>query len=89
LTGSLAQLCLARESGARNVDAFINQRILPALSRELLARMAEGLLPAEIRLSMPPSPQDGNLVIDFIGRSDVPSSIDALTDKPVEASTGT
>jgi type VI secretion system protein VasG len=88
LTGSLAQLCLARESGARNVDAFINQRILPALSRELLARMAEGLLPAEIRLSMPPS-QDGNLVIDFIGRSDVPSSIDALTDKPVEASTGT
>ncbi|MFM0336712.1 type VI secretion system ATPase TssH [Paraburkholderia fungorum] len=62
LTGSLAQLCLARESGARNVDAFLNQRILPAVSRELLARMAGGLLPAKIRLSIS---QDESLVIDL------------------------
>jgi type VI secretion system protein VasG len=88
LTGSLAQLCLARESGARNVDTFINQRILPAVSRELLARMAEGLLPVEIRLSMSPSPQDDNLVIDFIDCSDVPFSIDAPTDDPVAAGFG-
>ncbi|CAB3723684.1 Protein ClpV1 [Paraburkholderia phenoliruptrix] len=67
LTVSLAQLCLARESGARNVDAFLNQRILPAVSRELLARMAEGLAPAEIRLSMS---DEGNLTIDFVDRAD-------------------
>ncbi|WP_144151482.1 type VI secretion system ATPase TssH [Paraburkholderia sp. BCC1885] len=71
LTGSLAQLCLARESGARNVDAFLNQRILPAVSRELLARMAKGLLPAEIRLSMS---ADESLVIDFIDRRETESS---------------
>ncbi|WP_429314818.1 type VI secretion system ATPase TssH [Paraburkholderia sp. GAS448] len=82
LTGSLAQLCLARESGARNVDAVLNQRILPAVSRELLARMAEGLLPAEIQLSMS---QDGNLTIDFADRYDAPSSVDATTDDPVAA----
>jgi type VI secretion system protein VasG len=67
LTASLAQLCLARESGARNVDAFLNQRILPAVSRELLTRMADSLAPAEIRLSMS---ADGNLTIDFVDRGD-------------------
>jgi type VI secretion system protein VasG len=63
LTESLSQLCLARESGARNVDAFLNQRILPAVSRELLARMAGGDLPREIRLSIS---EEQNLVIDFV-----------------------
>jgi len=86
LAGSLAQLCLARESGARNVDAFINQRILPPVSRELLARMAEGLLPVEIRLSMS---QDDNLVIDFIDRSDALASAEASIDDPVAARIGT
>ena len=36
---AMAELCLAREPAARNVDAFLNQRILPAVSRELQARM--------------------------------------------------
>ncbi|MBB5459708.1 type VI secretion system ATPase TssH [Paraburkholderia sp. Cpub6] len=67
LTDSLAQRCLARESGARNVDAFLNQRILPAVSRELLTRMANGAAPAEIRLSSSP---EGNLTIDFLDRGD-------------------
>ncbi len=67
LMASLAQLCLARESGARSVDAFLNQRILPAVSRELLARMANGSTPAEIRLSMS---DNGNLTIDFVERAD-------------------
>lgn len=84
LTGSLAQLCLARESGARNVDAFLNQRILPAVSRELLARLAGGLLPAEIHLSMSP---DGNLVIDFIDHHDTPSSAGVSMSDPVTAAT--
>ncbi|APA89762.1 type VI secretion system ATPase TssH (plasmid) [Paraburkholderia sprentiae WSM5005] len=70
LTDSLAQLCLARESGARNVDAFLNQRILPAVSRELLMRMANGAAAAEIRLS---SSAEGNLTIDFVEHDEVPA----------------
>lgn len=58
----IADLCLARESGARNVDAFLNQRIPPAVSRELLTRMASGNAPAEIILS---SSAEGSLTIDF------------------------
>ncbi|CAB3710492.1 hypothetical protein LMG27174_04210 [Paraburkholderia rhynchosiae] len=67
LVDSLAELCLARESGARNVDAFLNQRILPTVSRELLSRMANGEASAEIRLSGSP---DGALTIDFVDRGD-------------------
>ncbi len=67
LTGAMAELCLARESGARNVDAFLNQRVLPTVSRELLARMATGATPAKIALS---SSAEGNLTIDFIDRDD-------------------
>lgn len=68
LIRAMAELCLARASGARNVDAFLNQRILPAVSRELLTRMASGAPPAKILLSGSP---DGNLTIDFIERGDI------------------
>jgi type VI secretion system protein VasG len=77
LTGALAQLCLARESGARNVDAFLNQRVLPAVSRELLTRMAGGSLPVECRLSIT---ADESLVIDFLDRHSAPSSANATAD---------
>ncbi|NLP64968.1 type VI secretion system ATPase TssH [Paraburkholderia sacchari] len=50
LIGAMAQVCLDRHSGARNVDAFLNQQVLPAVSRELLTRMASGVQPAQIRL---------------------------------------
>ena len=63
LIAAMAQLCLERHSGARNVDAFLNQRVLPAVSRELLARMASGALPVQIRLASSP---EGNLTIDFV-----------------------
>jgi type VI secretion system protein VasG len=65
LIAAMADLCLARESGARNVDAFLNQRILPTVSRELLARMASGTTPEKILLS---SSAEGNLTIDFVDR---------------------
>ncbi|MGZ2749414.1 type VI secretion system ATPase TssH [Burkholderia stagnalis] len=68
LIAAMAELCLARESGARNVDAFLNQRILPTVSRELLARMAAGAAPAKIALS---SSAEGNLTIDFVDRDDI------------------
>jgi type VI secretion system protein VasG len=92
LTGSLAQRCLARESGARNVDAFLNQRILPAVSRELLARMAGGLLPAEIRLSMShketssSTSEEQSLVIDFVDHRDTDSSFNATANDLATAS---
>ncbi|MGF6677725.1 hypothetical protein [Paraburkholderia sp. WSM4174] len=63
LIDAMAGLCLARESGARNVDAFLNQRILPSVSRELLSCMAAGTAPAKILLS---SSAEGNLTIDFV-----------------------
>ncbi|WP_233805171.1 type VI secretion system ATPase TssH [Paraburkholderia sp. HP33-1] len=63
----MAELCLARESGARNVDAFLNQRILPTVSRELLARMASAIAPAKILLTSSP---EGNLTIDFVDREE-------------------
>ncbi|CAM2164821.1 AAA+ ATPase ClpV1 [Burkholderia latens] len=79
LIGAMAEQCLARESGARNVDAFLNQRILPTVSRELLARMANGAAPATIVLS---SSTEGNLTIDFVDRD---TSVDAAAVAPVVA----
>ncbi|MBG0881275.1 type VI secretion system ATPase TssH [Burkholderia sp. 9775_39] len=65
LIGTIAELCLARESGARNVDAFLNQRILPTVSRELLVRMAASAAPTKIVLS---SSTEGDITIDFVDR---------------------
>ena len=65
LIDAMAELCLARESGARNVDAFLDQRILPSVSRELLARMTTCAPPEKIVLS---SSAEGNLTIDFVDR---------------------
>ncbi len=65
LIKEMAQICLARESGARNCDAFLNQSILPTVSRELLARMICKNMPERIVLS---SSKDGKLTIDFIER---------------------
>jgi type VI secretion system protein VasG len=75
LIGTMAELCLARESGARSVDAFLNERILPPVSRELLARMAAGTAPAKILLS---SSADGNLMIDFVDHGE-PVSAASIT----------
>ncbi|MBJ9941701.1 type VI secretion system ATPase TssH [Burkholderia multivorans] len=71
LIDAMAELCLARESGARNVDAFVNQRILPTIARELLARMAVGAMPAAITLA---SAANGNLTIDFVDRGETAGS---------------
>lgn len=67
LIAAMAELCLARETGARNVDAFLNQRVLPAVSRELLVRMASGTAPSKIILS---STTEGSLTIDFVGHDE-------------------
>ncbi len=67
LIATIAGRCLDRDSGARSVDAWLDRTILPAISRELLARMADGTVPAGIALS---GAEDGTLAIDFIDRSD-------------------
>lgn len=62
LIAMLAESRLNRESGARGIDAFINQQILPVISRELLARLASGAVPKKITLTLS---EDGQLNIDF------------------------
>ncbi|POR55055.1 type VI secretion system protein VasG [Paraburkholderia eburnea] len=84
LIGSMAELCLARESGARNVDAFLNQRILPSVSRELLTRMASGTAPAKILLS---SSAEGNLTIDFLDHGEPAAAPAATTAEPAALAT--
>lgn len=73
----IAQLGLARESGARCIDAFLNQQVLPAVSRELLTRMLSDELPGKIRLSYS---EQNQLIIDFIdpvpGIADTPPLMD-------------
>ncbi|WP_175960477.1 type VI secretion system ATPase TssH [Burkholderia pyrrocinia] len=73
LIESIAQHCGSRESGARSVDAFLNQRVLPVVSRELLGRMASGMTPGQILLS---ATAEGSLTIDFV---DAPTAGDPCT----------
>ncbi|AOJ34436.1 type VI secretion system ATPase TssH [Burkholderia metallica] len=73
LIESIARHCVSRESGARSVDACLNRRVLPAVSRELLARMAAGITPRQILLSVT---TEGSLTIDFV---DAPTAGDAGT----------
>jgi type VI secretion system protein VasG len=42
VTGTIAGRCKEVESGARNVDHILTGTLLPEVSREVLARMAEG-----------------------------------------------
>ncbi|WP_296651598.1 type VI secretion system ATPase TssH [Paraburkholderia sp.] len=67
LIDAMTARCVSRESGARNVDAFLNRRVLPAVSRELLARMASGTPTAQILLS---SSADGTLTLHFVDRGE-------------------
>ncbi|TKC88045.1 type VI secretion system ATPase TssH [Trinickia terrae] len=74
LGAALAHACLVRESGARNIDALLNQQILPSVSRELLARMSAGAMPSSIRLS---ASGDGTLAIDFLDADGQTEALDA------------
>ncbi|WP_423369148.1 type VI secretion system ATPase TssH [Burkholderia sp. LMG 32019] len=73
LIESIARHCVSRESGARSVDAFLNQRVLPVVSRELLGRMATGITPGKILLS---TATEGTLTIDFV---DAPTAAETST----------
>jgi type VI secretion system protein VasG len=52
LVTSVAARCTEVESGARNVDHILTRTLLPEMSAEFLARMAEGKPIAKIQVSM-------------------------------------
>jgi type VI secretion system protein VasG len=48
----VARRCTEVESGARNVDNILTNTLLPEISRQLLARIAEGQKPEGVRVSI-------------------------------------
>jgi type VI secretion system protein VasG len=52
LITAIAQRCTEVESGARNVDHILTRTLLPEISREFLARMAEGQAIAKVHVSV-------------------------------------
>ncbi len=58
----IAVRCTEVETGARNVDHIMNGTILPRMSKEILARMSEEAMPANVHLSLA---DDGDFKIDF------------------------
>jgi len=58
----IAARCTEVETGARNIDHILRGTVLPALSRELLARMGEGALPQAVRLC---AGEDGGFRYEF------------------------
>jgi type VI secretion system protein VasG len=54
LVGGIAARCREVESGARNIDHILTGTLLPEMSREFLARMAEGQPVRGVRVSLGP-----------------------------------
>jgi len=52
LLEEVAKRCTEVESGARNVDNILTNTLLPEISRQLLARIAEGQKPESVRVSI-------------------------------------
>ena len=55
LVDEVARRCTEVESGARNVDNILTNTLLPDISRQLLARMAEGEKLSSIRAGVAPA----------------------------------
>jgi type VI secretion system protein VasG len=64
LIGEVAKRCTEVESGARNVDNILSNTLLPEISRELLARIAEGKELNSISVSIGP---DGKFAYSWWG----------------------
>ncbi|ATB26789.1 ATPase [Melittangium boletus DSM 14713] len=52
LLDELARRCTEAETGARNAEHILQGSLMPALSRELLQRLAGGLLPRQLNVSL-------------------------------------
>jgi type VI secretion system protein VasG len=59
----IAARCTEVETGARNIDYIMTGSIMPRMSQEILNRMGEGEMPAEVHLGLA---EDGSFKIDFI-----------------------
>ncbi len=62
LVSAIASRCTEVASGARNIDHILTRTLLPEMSAEFLARMAEGLPLNAVRVSMAP---DGKFAYAF------------------------
>jgi type VI secretion system protein VasG len=62
LVAGIAGRCTEVESGARNIDHILTRTLLPEMSAEVLARMAENQPIREIRVSLGP---EGQFKYDF------------------------
>jgi type VI secretion system protein VasG len=57
----IASRCTELESGGRMVDAILTQTLLPEISRELLNRLMEGVVPQKVQVST----KEGNFVYHY------------------------
>ena len=62
LVAAIAGRCTEVESGARNVDHILTRTLLPEMSAEFLARMAEGQAIQSVKVSLG---ADGNFRYEF------------------------
>jgi type VI secretion system protein VasG len=60
----IAARCTEVETGARNIDYIMTGSIMPRMSQEILTRMGEGAVPAEVHLDLA---KDGTFKISFKG----------------------
>ncbi len=58
----IAARCTEVETGARNIDYIMTGSIMPRMSQEILTRMGEGEMPAEVHLGLA---EEGSFKIDF------------------------
>lgn len=63
----LADQCEARDTGARYVEAIIDQRLMPSVARQILGFMADGDMPAAMELGVD---EEGGLTCAFLDRVD-------------------
>jgi type VI secretion system protein VasG len=54
LVDELARRCTESETGARNVEHLLRGSLMPAVSRELLQRLAGGNVPSRLRVGLTP-----------------------------------
>jgi type VI secretion system protein VasG len=62
LVDEITRRCTEAETGARNVEHILRGSLIPAVSRVLLERLAEGPLPKVLEIGLAP---DGNWRIEF------------------------
>jgi type VI secretion system protein VasG len=62
LIDEITRRCTEAETGARNVEHILRGSLIPAVSRVLLERLAEGPLPKVLEIGLSP---DGNWRIEF------------------------